>query len=33
MTDISQYDAEVENYGQFLDLKRPKSIRNYKVLS
>lgn len=32
MTDISQYDAEVENYGQFLDLKRPKSIRDYKIL-
>lgn len=30
--DLSVYDAEVENYGQFLDLQKPKRIDKFKLL-
>lgn len=30
--DLSVFDAEIENYGQFLDLERPKSTQKFKIL-
>ena len=30
--DLTDYNAEIENYGQFLDLERPKNIKKFKIL-